>query len=574
MRLGRGSCLASLCVAGLALSAPAMAQTASQTLPDTLAPPAAPAPQAPLRLPAEATMQAPEGAGSVSLTLADITLEGAALAPATMAMLRARLTGKVVTVAEVFAAAGAAEAIEVRRGRVLARVLVPQQDLRDGGTLRLLVVDGFISELDLSAVPARQRGRVAAILQRLVGRPGVGLNEIDRALTLAGELPGLSLRSTLVPGEAEGAVVLRVSGEWRPFSSFVSLENGLPDSLGGVSLSLGVDLRSVLGAGELVYLRASGDPAARGGRGYFGESPRNRALAAGIILPLGTDGLTFTASYSDAKSRLDHAAGEPGFASHFTRLSGQLRYPIIRRRAVTLAAHVTFDAHKETADIVTPSPLPISVDRLRVLRFGFDGASYLANGGAFYADVEASRGIKGLGARTASDATELLPLSRQGADAGFRKLKGSARLDLPLAQHLSLNLNAKGQVSFGEVLVNSEQFGIAGDDAISALSTGVLQGDKGYAARGELRAPFSWSGGGSVASFSPYAFAAHGAVSFEQPTALERKTTRAWAFGAGLRGSVIDPGSGLLFQPAFEYGRAHLPGGWDDRLSVSLMLRF
>src|SRR3546814_16278393 len=48
-------------------------------------------------------------------------------------------------------------------------------------------------------------------------------------------------------------------------------------------------------------------------------------------------------------------------------------------------------------------------------------------GGSLSARVEASFGIDGLGARSRADAMPLLPLSRQGADASFRKLAVEAR---------------------------------------------------------------------------------------------------------------------------------------------------
>src|SRR3546814_11674392 len=74
------------------------------------------------------------------------------------------------------------EARAARAGHTLTRVLVPAQDLRDGATLRLVVVEGFIERVDTDRVPPLVRKRVAALLAPLVGRDDVTLPMIERRL--------------------------------------------------------------------------------------------------------------------------------------------------------------------------------------------------------------------------------------------------------------------------------------------------------------------------------------------------------------------------------------------------------
>lgn len=553
----------------------AIAQTASQITPPSYAPPAQAELRAPLALPAETMRTPPEGADTLFVTVKDLTIEGGRLSAATEARLRERLDGKRVSVAELFAAASEAEMAEAKAGRVLLRVSVPQQDLKDGEAVRLAVVEGFIERVDTSGLPANVRSRIARLAEQLTENQAITLHELERRLMLAADVPGVTIRSTLSPGERPGGTVLRLEGDRQPVTGFVSLDNTLSSALGSLTYGAGVNLNSVLGAGEQIYLRASGLPNTGHRTSVLDPTPRNRALAAGLVVPLGDDGLTLTLEGTDARTAPRPAsATSPGFGSRFQRFSSTLRYPVVRRRDLSVGASLGFDAQNERVRIIDPVVLPLSQDRLRVVRLGVDTSAYLPGDGFVSAQAEVSLGLDGLGARPASQATVTLPLSRAGTDADFRKLTASFNLAQPLAPHLAVGLRARGQTSFGQVMANSEQFGIASVDGISPLDAGLVQGDSGYVVRGEVKAPFAAATKGLWADISPYVFAAQGTVWFEQPTAFERRRTDAFAYGAGLRvaGQARDGSPGVT--ASLEYGRAHLEGLRPDRLTFSVLTRF
>lgn len=64
---------------------------------------------------------------------------------------------------------------------------------------------------------------------------------------------------------------------------FASVENSLPETLGRDSYGIGANFNSVLGAGELIYVRAFGHPATGDDAGYSatirrtGRSPSARS---------------------------------------------------------------------------------------------------------------------------------------------------------------------------------------------------------------------------------------------------------------------------------------------------------
>lgn len=559
----------------LLLASAAGAQTASQITPPSYVPPA-PQPGSPLVIPTDTSTEAPPGADRAEVTLGDVSVDGGVVESEALAALRARVVGKRIKVAEVFAAARELEAGYARSGRVLTRVVVPAQNLADGATLRLVVVEGAIERIDTGTLPPAIQRRIAAVLAPLAGRSDVTQGEIERRLLLAADTPGTTLRSTLSAGSKPGATVLLVEASYRPVAGFVTLDNTLPGALGRDAFGVGLDFNSVFGRGETIYLRASGLPNTGRETSVLDPTPRNRALAGGVIAPIGNDGLTVNVEVTDARTAPRHAANLPGFGSRFTRLSGRVRYPFVRSRALTISGEATFDAQNERVRIISPLVLPLSLDRLRVARVAGDLSAYLPGGGIASARAEASFGLDVLGARSDGGASALLPVSRAGADASFQKLEISGSIDQPLAEHLALSVRARAQTSFGQVMANAEQIGIARTDGISPLPSGLVQGDAGYVGRAELRIPFAFSLVSAGAQIAPYGFGAAGGVRFENPSVFERRSTDVYALGGGVRvaGAARDGSPGL--SASVEYGRAYLDrlGRNPDRVTFTVVAQF
>lgn len=516
------------------LACAAHAQTASQVTPPSFARPTV-RDESAIVVPESTGVGAPAGSDNAFVQVADVAIDGDPPTDA-VARLKARLVGKRVSVAEVFAAAAELETAISRGGRALSRVVVPAQTLagaEGGATIQLHLVEGFIESTETGTLSRRVRGRVNSLLAPLVGRKGVTLGQIERRLMLASDVPGLSLSSTIAAGTQFGGTVLIIEGRYRPVDGFLTFDNMLSRDLGGISFALGINLNSVLGAGETVYLRASGLPNTGHGTSVLDPTPRNRALAGGFVLPLGSDGLSITTEYTDARLAPRHDPALPGIASRFERLSVRAQYPLVRSRSFTLGSDLGLDVQRERVRIFDPADIALSEDRQRVLRGGLDLFARLPGGGYVTGSVKGSFGLDIFNARSATEASAILPLSRAGSDATFQKLEFGLGAGQPLARNLSLDINARAQSGLGQSMSNAEQFGIATLNGISPLPSGLIQGDSGYVVRGELRAPVDLTRIG--ARLSPYVFGAHGGVHLVQPTAFERRRTDASAYGVGAR---------------------------------------
>lgn len=569
----------------------ASAQTASQITPASVRP-VAPVASGEVSIPELAGPSAPQGAERLRVRLSTVAIDGGADAASDPGVAAARtafsatLAGKTVSVAEIFAAARALEAAYGQSGYVLTRVVVPAQKLKNGGGLRVVIIDGFIERIETKDVPSLVRSHIEAVLAPIIGRKQVRLTEIERALLLAGDTPGVLMKSTLAAGTQPGGSVLIIEARHKLVTGSFTIDNTLGSSLGGVNPALSLQLNSALGQGEQIYAQAGGDLFATGSGNYVAPRPTNRQLAAGVVLPLGADGWSANIEAIRTDSAPNPSAGQQ-FYSTFERFSGRLKYAIIRSRAFNLSNEAAVDVEQEQLASIAPTYAPLSLDRLRVLRDTTDISGTTPWGAFLSGRLIASFGLNALGARSAADATPALPLSRQGADASFSKLEISTHYSQLLMEHLGVDAFARAQTSFGKPLLRSEQIGLVGPNGISGFDAGTFQGDSGIVGRAELSSPWTVDLTSGAATVSPYAFGDIGAVWLLQPTAVERRRTTAGSLGLGLRlGAAPNPAgsartndlSGILDQAtlSLEWGHQYRSDGTrtGDRFTISSSIQF
>ena len=466
----------------------ALSQTVapSQVTPQTLRP-AAPSPPGGLDLSGGARLQAPAGTAALSFIVGRLRIEGAfpELESETRSLARA-IEGHRVTVAQIYEFANALEQAYARAGYVLVRVTVPPQKLNDRGPLRIVVVDGFIEKVQVDNVPDRVRVLVASRMASLVGRRHIKLDEIERPLLIAGDVPGLRLKSTLARGKALGGALLVLEGTHQLVSATASIDNHLPASLGTWSYGANVALNSAFGLGEQFYASAqsSGDL-----KRIFDSSSPLRVFGAGAVLPLGLDGWILNPEYTNSRSLPEPVIGGLASVGQFERFALRTSYP--------LDPHAKADLHSDRGlriyqpeccpaalcDRPQPGPLRRAAHRRGLSRPGCPGGDAVLQSSATLS--------QGTGGRDRADAAASgIPLSRQGAGPIFTKANVDAHLTQPLPAAFRIDLIGRGQTSFGKPMLVSEQFSLDGPQAISAYPSGTLNVDEGGTLRGELSRSF------------------------------------------------------------------------------------
>lgn len=553
-----------LCLALLLAAAPGMAAPpppSAGPAPVTVTPRSlSPEPRASgtaIDLPGSGGLEAPAGAQDLAVTIGAVQVDNgfpgmesarqAAFAP---------VIGRPTTLAALYAAASALEAAYARVGYVLARVAVPPQDLAPGGQFRVTVVDGFVEAVDVTALPRAVRVPVAASLAPILRRRRLRLAEIETALLLAGDVPGLTLHSALARGSEPGGTRLVLDGAFHAATASLGVRNDYAPQLGTYGLSSEWALNSPLGHGESFYGYLAGgrdlDDMLRG-------DARVQVLGAGGLVRLLRGRLTLNPEATLSQTRPDPLPGTPRTVGLLNRVTLRALYALIRRRDHNAVLSLTAEA----SDSVNRAPdfaLELSRDRYVALRAGLS----LDHAGPHPGNLSltVSQGLGRFGPRPIT-----VPLSRDGAHPGFSRIEVAARVLFGLPGDTALTLSGRAQSSFGAALYRNEQFSLEGEGAVSAYVGGLTAVDEGGWLRGE------WGAARAIGrlTLAPYLFGIGGAGRIVRPSAAEPGAMRVGAVGAGLRAQL---------GPTVTLG-AELASAFSDfapldgvrRLSVSLGVR-
>jgi hemolysin activation/secretion protein len=406
----------------------------------------------------------------------------------------------------------------------------------------------------------------------LIGRRHVRLDEIERRLLIAGDAPGLRLKSTLARGTTPGGALLVLEGTQRLVTGTASIDNRLPSSLGTWSYGTSLALNSPFGFGEQFYVSAQS--AGEVARMFDSDSPL-RVLGAGAVVPLGVDGWIVNPEYTYSRSVPVPEYGGLASIGQFERFAVRTSYPVIRTRTQILIVQGAYEYINQSVAL----PLfdtDLNRDRYGVVRAG---AAY-ETGFPLWGTALQSSAIysHGTGGRDLADADASgIPLSRQGASPLFTKATFDLHIGQPLPEGLRFDVIGRAQASFGKPMLVSEQFSLDGPLAVSSYANGTLNVDEGGTLRGELSRPFPVPGFVVPLVLAPYGFAAYGSGRLDDPTIVELSTIRATAIGVGFRSAIDMPdgyqGLALGLELARQYSNLpNLPQAW--RLNFGASIRF
>jgi hemolysin activation/secretion protein len=564
---------ATLGVVLIATSTVCRAQIAapSQVVPQSLRPDSGSRDQG-ISLSGQSALAPPPGAEGLGVLIDHVRVDGAfaELDASTAASVR-EISGRRVSVAQIYAFARSIELAYAQAGYTLARVVVPPQEIVNQGTLVLVVVDGFIEDIDVKGVPERVRGIVAARLGFLVGRRHLKLGVIEQGLLIAGDIPGLKLRSTLMRGASDGGTRLVLEGEHDLVTGSLGTDDRLSRSLGTWQLRGTVSANSALGFGEQIYgtVGSGADLTAA----VAGLSPL-AVYGGGAVIPLGTDGLTLNPEYTYARTQTAQEPGVPASLGTFERFALRLHDPVVWTRSSSLNVNLSVEYVTQLVQAPTFGAT-LSSDRYGVVRAGPDYAMSLPWGSRLQLGAVLSQG---LGGRTEADAVASgVPLSRLGAEPDFSKITGNLRVSQPLPGDLRFDLIGSGQLSMGKPMMLSEQFALDGTEAVSAFPAGTFNVDQGATLRGELVRPFAARFDAVGATLSPYLFGSVGRGWLFDVTSVEQSTINAGAAGLGARSTVDvaagSPGLGFGLELARQFTDvAGLRQGW--RANVNALVTF
>jgi hemolysin activation/secretion protein len=355
-----------------------------------------------------------------------------------------------------------------RKGYFVAQAYLPQQDIKDGA-VTIAVIEGRYGNTTLHNQTNLSDNVAYSLLGGLKKGDLIASAPLERRLLLLSDLPGLEVKSTLVPGASLGASDLivditpgrRVTGE-------VDADNAGNRYTGVYRLGATVNYNEPLGLGDVASLRAM-----TSGYGLF-------YLRASYQLQLGE--ARAGVAYSFLQYRLGdefeylHANG----TAHIASIYGS--YPLIRSRNNNLYAGLAFDyrTYQDRVDL-TSTVTDKQAQVLMASLYG-DYRDKLGGGGVSSYSLTLTGGNLDIqtSAARAFDATTAR------SDGLYGKLGFSAMRLQSVTETVSLYGSINGQFAFKNLDI-SEKMELGGMYAVRAYPEGEAYADEGFVGTLEAR---------------------------------------------------------------------------------------
>lgn len=368
----------------------------------------------------------------------------------------------------------------LRRDGWVASVQIPAQSIA-GGELRLQVVTARITEIRVRGTPGPYRGALEGRLQQLRGLDPLNERDAERALLLAGDVPGLDVQLSLRPaGTQPGDVIGDLQITYRPFSIVANAQNFNSRALGRETLYARAEVYGLTGLQDVTYVGAS----------TTGDFDEQQIVQAGETVGIGQSGLTLG-------PRIVYAWSKPDLGALVlktkTLIAGfDVAAPIKRSLNTNARINAGFDFvdQRTTVQTSTLAATPLNLDKLRIIfaRLSGDLTGRRADGTIFATlrgGLEARRGLN------------IFDATRTGAIAGGgalpSRVDGNARATV-------FRLDLDGQVGFGRIfslngavraqyshspLLNYEEFSLGNLTIGRGYDPGANSGDKAIGLRAE-----------------------------------------------------------------------------------------
>lgn len=377
--------------------------------------------------------------------------------------------GKKVSQADLAEMATKVSEVYREAGFHLSRAVVPVQDIK-GGTLRLRVIEGSITEIVLKGDGADEFG-IRQMLASVQAEHPSRFGTLERQLLLINGRPGVRILDTGIEEIGNATGRFRLTLEVKTWHVFVStgVDNFGSKAVGPWQSYSTAAFNSYLSPGDSLVLNISTTP------GDFRELIFGRVA---YETPVGTDGVRIGAHsfYSKVRPGDFRRDFKDGTETNAFELFGSMAPIQTQQATLVLRAGVGMTNASET-DVFGR----VYDDRIRTLSVSADSRLKDQLGGDNYLAIGVRQGLNILDASRDGDA-----VSRFGASSTFTAANFWATRYQHLTEAFSIKFAATGQWASGP-LFSSQQFYLGGMSFGRGYGSAEISGDNGLAGAIELR---------------------------------------------------------------------------------------
>ena len=207
---------------------------------------------APLQVPEPGAAQAQPLMMGTKVTIRTVQIEGGTIYPLSeLAALYQPLLGHESSLADLIEATRSITRRYQQDGYLLSYAFLPQQSF-DSGTVRVVLVEGYIKDYRLQGDVGRVKGLLDKLVAKLQIERPLTRKTFERYTTLMSRIPGVTLQAQVPPpGTTDGAAYLVAQASRKPFTSSLSATE---DNRNGTQALLGVSSNSQTAMGEQLSL--------------------------------------------------------------------------------------------------------------------------------------------------------------------------------------------------------------------------------------------------------------------------------------------------------------------------------
>lgn len=481
--------------------------------------PPSPAPQqaAPHILVEQADAQGAAAASTLKIDVASLRVAGArAYSEAALLGVAGFRPDSRLTLSELRAMAVKIETQYRSNGYFVAQAYLPPQDIQNG-VVTIAVVEGQYGQVRTRNQSGVSGTLVDGLLGGLDGGDTVARAPLESRLLLLSDLPGVYVKSTLVPGTKPGTADLLVDVvPGQRISGSVDADNAGSRYTGQNRVGATVNLNEPFGVGDVASLRVltSGEGLNYARASYQRQFGRAKAGVAysKLAYKLG-------AEFASLQAR-----GTAEVASVYAN------YPLIRSRQNNLYAQLSYDDKTFQDKVEVAALVTDKTARAATASLYGDYHDDIGGGGLTTYSLALTAGKLDIASPDVR-AFDALTARTQGS---YRKLAiGASRLQA-VSQSLSLYAAINGQLASKNLDV-SERMSLGGIGGVRAYPEGEAYGDQGYVLNLEARQrlPALWAG--QQGQLQLIGFVDHGSVTRnKQPWMAGDARTTLSAAGVGL----------------------------------------
>ena len=494
--------------------------------------------EAPVKVEGNAPFTAPDGAEKILFTLSSVNIEGNTVyRQADLEKLYANMVGQKVSLANIYELAAQLTAKFRNDGYILTQVVVPPQTIA-GGVVKLRVVEGSIDRIRIQGDNNNMRNDVIRLYAaQLKKKPVLNNRDLEKALLLINDLPGVTARGVLSPSNnVVGASDLTIIVSRDPFDAVIGMDNYGSRYLGRLEATAGTAVNNLLGMNERLSLNVAYAPSGQG------LEPELTYGELGAMFPIGGYGTELEFNFGDTETHPGLFLKDLNVRGHSSYGGAKIVQPIVRTRDFNISTHLGVDVRNTK----TKSDVDVTrIDNLTVARAGVhtDWIDTVLNAAVTNVDLELSQGLSAFGASDKGDAN----LSRPDADPRFTKLTGSVSRLERIVNNVNLKASLKGQIS-SSALLTAEEFGVGGAALGRGYDPSEIVGDDGIGGSLEVQwdRPYqiSW-----LNDYTLYGFYDVGKVWNTDATTSSDKVNSLASAGVGIRATIV-PGTDAGFMLA------------------------